>query len=46
MNTTNLINLADALNVDELMAVVGGKAEQEEVHIHCKSEAVKCLTGA
>lgn len=47
MNTINLIKLTDTLSVDELMAVVGGIEEKDkEVHIHCKSEAVKCITGA
>lgn len=46
MNTINLIKLTDALSVDELMAVVGGKEDEKEVHIHCQSEAVRCLTGA
>lgn len=36
MNTINLIKLTDALSVDELMAVVGGKEDEKEVHIHCK----------
>lgn len=47
MNTINLIKLTDTLSVDELMAVVGGKEEEEQkIQVNCKSEAVKCISNA